>query len=304
MATMSFATRGGVIVERQERETDYEGALDRWLERLDTERGAAFTSGYEYPGRYTRWDFALAGPPLAVEGRGRTITVSALNARGQPLIAAAADAFSAADLTPHRSPGSVSVTVPEPDDTALTEEDRSRRPSAFTALRALTDFFASDADGQLGLAGAFGYDLAFQFDPIVERLPRPANQREIVLYLPDEILAVDHYAKRAIVASYEFTYAGAGTHGLSAEAPKTPTPKARNLVENDHEPGEYADTVRRAFPHFARGDLFEVVPGQVFREALPDLPSTIMRRLSAINPSPYGFFINLGAAEYLVGASP
>ena len=33
-------------------------------------------------------------------------------------------------------------------------------------------------------------------------------------------------------------------------------------------------------------------------------PSEISRRLKLINPSPYSFFINLGAGEYLIGASP
>lgn len=304
MSAITFETAGGVIVHRREREIDYEGALGRWIARLDDERGAAFSSSYEFPGRYTRWDFALAGPPLAVESRGRTVTATALNERGIVLVAAAAAAWEDAGLVPERTERTATVTVPEPDDSLLTEENRSRRPSAFTALRALRDFFASDDDGQLGLAGAFGYDLAFQFDPITMRLPRPADQREMVLYLPDEILAVDHYGKRALVAAYEFEFAGLSTKERDGTAPRTPRPIARNRVENDHVPGEYADTVRKSFAHFARGDLFEVVPGQVFREALSDAPSAIMRRLMAINPSPYGFFINLGGAEYLIGASP
>jgi anthranilate synthase len=33
-------------------------------------------------------------------------------------------------------------------------------------------------------------------------------------------------------------------------------------------------------------------------------PSVIFRRLRERNPSPYGFFINLGEDEFLVGASP
>ena len=33
-------------------------------------------------------------------------------------------------------------------------------------------------------------------------------------------------------------------------------------------------------------------------------PSRIFRRLRKRNPAPYGFFINLGEQEYLVGASP
>jgi anthranilate synthase len=72
----------------------------------------------------------------------------------------------------------------------------------------------------------------------------------------------------------------------------------------DHAPGEYAAMVRVARKSFARGDLFEVVPGQIFREACPQPPSELFRRLRERNPSPYGFLINLGEAEYLVGASP
>ncbi|WP_108659268.1 anthranilate synthase component I [Acuticoccus kandeliae] len=304
MSTQSFETAGGVHVTRTDRGIDYEGALSRWIDRLDRERGCVFSSSYEFPGRYTRWDFALADPPLALEARGRVVTVRALNARGAPLLAAAKAAFEGAGLSVRHEGEAIVTEVPEPDDSLLTEEDRSRRPSAFTALRVMRDFFASEADGQLGLAGAFGYDLAFQFDPIELHLERPESQRDLVLYLPDEILAVDHYSKRATVASYEFAFAGETSEGIARVPQPAPMPVARNHASDDHEPGEYAETVRKAFPHFARGDLFEVVPSQTFRDPLSGTPSQIMRRLSAINPSPYGFFINLGQCEYLVGASP
>ncbi len=62
--------------------------------------------------------------------------------------------------------------------------------------------------------------------------------------------------------------------------------------------------VRVARESFQRGDLFEVVPGQTFFEACPSPPSALFRRLRERNPSPYGFLLNLGEAEYLVGASP
>ncbi|MEM6847221.1 MAG: anthranilate synthase component I [Pseudomonadota bacterium] len=301
---MDYVTRGGLTITRTDRPTNYAGALERWVKRLDHERGAVFSSSYEFPGRYTRWDFGVVDPPLAVEARGRDVSVIALNARGTALLPAAADAFSRAGLTPVADADTVFVRVPEPDDEGLVEEERTRRPTAFTALRALLDFFYTDGDPNLGFAGAFGYDLAFQFDPIPLRLDRPAAQRDIVLYLPDEILTVDHYGKTANVARYEFAF---GNH-TTAGVPRAPQPKPlaakRNQANNDHEPGEYADTVRKSFDYFARGDLFEVVPGQMFRDPLSDSPAAIFRRLSAINPSPYGFFINLGNNEYLVGASP
>ncbi|WP_420393427.1 anthranilate synthase component I [Acuticoccus sp.] len=302
--TETFTTAGGVTITRTDRAVDHDTALGRWIDRLDHERGCVFSSSYEFPGRYTRWDFALVDPPLAVEARGRVVTARALNPRGIPLLPAVAAAFTAAELPVEVGEREVVATVPEPGDELVFEEDRSRRPTAFTALRALRDCFATDEDGQLGFAGAFGYDLALQFDPVPLRLERPASQRDLVLYLPDEILAVDHYARRATVASYEFAFAGETTVGV----PRVPSPRPlaarRNSAEDDHRPGEYADTVRIAFDHFARGDLFEVVPSQTFRDPLSDAPSAIMRRLSAINPSPYGFFINLGDDEFLVGASP
>ncbi len=52
------------------------------------------------------------------------------------------------------------------------------------------------------------------------------------------------------------------------------------------------------------GDRVDVVPRQVFYESCKDTPSAIYRRLKRINPAPFGFLMNLGEAEYLVGASP
>ncbi|MGH7403930.1 MAG: anthranilate synthase component I, partial [Candidatus Rokuibacteriota bacterium] len=72
----------------------------------------------------------------------------------------------------------------------------------------------------------------------------------------------------------------------------------------DHEPGGYAAVVRLAREAFRRGDLFEVVPGQTLFEPCPSPPSELFLRLRERNPAPYGFLMNLGEAEYLVGASP
>jgi len=47
-----------------------------------------------------------------------------------------------------------------------------------------------------------------------------------------------------------------------------------------------------------------VVLSQVFFEPCPAPPSAVYRRLRKTNPSPYGFLLNLGDTEYLVGASP
>ena len=52
------------------------------------------------------------------------------------------------------------------------------------------------------------------------------------------------------------------------------------------------------------GDLFEAVLSQTFTEPCPAPPSELFRRTRVRNPAPFGFLMNLGAREYLVGASP
>ncbi len=305
MATQTFETGGGITVFRSTRPADYTAGTSVWIERLDAERGAVFSSSYEYPGRYTRWDMALANPPLVVEARARDVTITALNARGRVLLGPITRALADhRDLARFRADGdTLAMTVKTPDR-AFSEEERSRQPSTFSVVRALTELFACE-DGNLGLYGAFGYDLAFQFEPIDLVLRRPDDQRDLVLYLPDEILIVDHYGRTASIIEYDFAADGDSTEGLAREGTKEPyRPANEDPGRGDHQPGEYAALVREAMDFFRRGDLFEVVPGQTFYEPCASPPSAVSRRLQEINPSPYGFFINLGGAEYLVGASP
>jgi len=66
------------------------------------------------------------------------------------------------------------------------------------------------------------------------------------------------------------------------------------LPASDQPPGDYAAGVRVARESFRRGDLFEVVPSQVFFEPCPVAPPEVFRRLRERNPAPYGFLMNLG----------
>jgi len=58
--------------------------------------------------------------------------------------------------------------------------------------------------------------------------------------------------------------------------------------------------VEKARAAFARGDLFEAVPGQLFGEPCERSPAEVFQRLCRINPSPYGALMNLGDGEFLV----
>ena len=301
-----FRTEGGVAVTRRRHETPYAGAIEAYVDGLDSRRGCVFSSNYEYPGRYTRWDTAIIDPPLVVSSRGRAMRIEALNARGEALLPAVAKAVSAlAEVSITSTTAQlVALDVAEPGR-VFAEEERSKAPTVFTVLRALVDLFRSPEDANLGLYGAFGYDLAFQFDPVQERLKRPDDQRDLVLYLPDEILVVDHHQAKAWHDRYDYAGEGFSTEGLPREGKEDPFRSSDRIPpRGDHEPGEYAKLVEKAKESFRRGDLFEVVPGQMFFERCESKPSEISRRLKKINPSPYSFFINLGHGEYMIGASP
>ncbi|HEX6614604.1 MAG TPA: anthranilate synthase component I [Rhodanobacteraceae bacterium] len=87
--------------------------------------------------------------------------------------------------------------------------------------------------------------------------------------------------------------------------PETPDPKP--LDETDFKSSftreEYEDVVRRAQEYIRAGDIFQVVPSQRLSVPFRARPIDVYRALRALNPSPYMYFIDLGAAQ-IVGSSP
>ena len=144
--------------------------------------------------------------------------IEALNARGEAMLPTIAPAILAEkDITlTQTTKRRLAFKIAEPGR-AFTEEERSRVPSVFTVLRVITNLFKTDQDANLGLYGAFGYDLAFQFDPVEHVLTRQESQRDLVLFLPDEILVVDHYSAKAWHDRYDYAGAGFSTENLPRE---------------------------------------------------------------------------------------
>jgi anthranilate synthase len=301
-----LTTRGGVRVTRTA--TPFDPAeLDRLAALVDERRGGVMSSGMEYPGRYSRWVMAYADPCAEIIATGRRITARALNDRGRvllPVIRAAMARVGQPEPTQPVDAGT--VVIPEPDRD-FTEEERSRRPTVFSALREIAAAFGC-ADPHLGLYGAFGYDLAFQFEPVRLRRERPAGQRDLVLHLPDEIWVLDRKREEAVRFAYEFEVDGESTAGLERLTARTGPQQAPGPVRPEDlppppEPGSYARVVAEARERFACGDLFEVVPSHVFHGRCAS-PAAFYELLRQRNPAPYEFLFNLGEGEYLVGASP
>ncbi|MBW4599900.1 MAG: anthranilate synthase [Calothrix sp. FI2-JRJ7] len=302
----SYVTEGGVRVSRCITEVKMDTALDDILFRLDSQRGGLLNSSYEYPGRYRRWAIGFVNPPLELATREKSFTFTALNERGQVFIPLLYEHLSAHEQLCEvvQSHNCITGNIKAATKT-FTEEERSKQPSAFSVVREILHVLASDDDEHLGLYGAFGYDLVFQFEPIEQTLQRPSDQRDLVLYLPDELVVVDYYQQKAYRVEYEFEINGRSTNTL-ARVGESINYRGKNTQvtsKADHAPGEYASLVTVALDYFKRGDLFEVVPSQSFFESCDELPSKLFQTLRQINPSPYGFLFNLGG-EFLIGASP
>jgi anthranilate synthase len=301
--TSEFVTAGGVRVTRTATPVDPErksDVLNALVAAVGERRGGVLSSGMEYPGRYSRWHMAYLDPCLEIVARGRGVTVRALNGRGEVLLPALAGALRGTGEVRADERDRFEVFVP-PTEEFFTEEERSRQPTVFTAIRAVIDLFRCD-DPHLGLYGAFGYDLSLQFEPLRLSLERPADQRDLVLHLADEMVVVDRKLEVSHRMSYDFEVGGASTAGLPRETEPTPAVVADELPPQPV-PGVYAQMVRDAKDKFVRGDLFEVTPGHAMYGRC-DSPSAFFERLRETNPAPYEFLFNLGDGEYLVGASP
>jgi anthranilate synthase len=304
----SFVSPSGMLITRTDRQIDYERGIDFLIDALDRKRGGYFSSGVEDQDRYSRWEFGFVDPPVEFVATQRRFVARALNPRGVPILTMLKPVLCGDEQIALVEENERELVLEvAASDTVFAEEERSRQPSAFTPIRALMRDFTGFTDGGLGLYGAFGYDLIFQFDPIALRLER-GDDKLLHLFLPDRILRLDRRLEQAHAHEYDFARRDLGTEGLSDEAFDPPPRPARAVklsgeVTSDHTPEEYMAKVDIAREHMRVGDIFEVVLSRQYQVGYEGPPSSMFRLMSRINPSPYEFLLQFGD-EQLIGASP
>ena len=300
-----FTTPGGITVTRTVTSVPFAEGMDDLLGRLESQRGFYLSSGYEYPGRYSRWDIASVCPPLEVVGRGRSLEFRPLNARGALL---AQMLFPVLEDHPHwesirMEAGGIRGILKAPP-AIFSEETRSKQPSVFSILRRLIDEFRVCEDPHLALVGAFGYDLLFQFDPIELRHPR-GEQNDLHLYFCDDIVFMDRRKEVVERWQYDFDFDGASTLSLARDG--RPFASASGFhsgeIVSDHTAEEYMANVETVREGMRQGDYYEVVLRRTYSTDFEGSPAELFRRLQKHSPSPYEFFLQFGD-EQLIGASP
>src|SRR5689334_13573821 len=253
-----FATASGLAILRTvEQFTGDAKRLDDLIDLLDIRRGVVLSSGTTVPGRYESFDLGFADPPLVLETAGSNFSISALNARGEVLIAFLGDVLrEPCVVVSEKSPTRLAGHIIR-GEAPVEEDQRTRRASVMSLVRDLVAALAANDDPLLGLFGAFAYDLVFQIEDLKRKRAREADQRDIVLYVPDRLLAYDRATGRGVVIAYDFAWKGKSTAGLPRETAESPYLKTPRQGFADHAPGEYQATVETARAAFARGDLFE-----------------------------------------------
>jgi anthranilate synthase len=306
MRTLQYSTPHGITVTRTRSKASYRKGLRHLLRELDTYRGIYLSSGYEFPGRYSRWDLASTRPPLEILAFDRRVEFRPLNVRGEIL-----NQMLHAVLGEHphwdsfeMEGGGVLAGFLKPLPKLFPEEERSKQPSVFTILRALIEEFRNEDDAHLGLVGAFGYDLLFQFDPIEKRLPR-SGQKDLHLFLCDDIYFMDRKKEQVERYQYDFDYRGLSTLALARTAEPVPAPPQLppGPIESDHTPAEYMASVETVREGMRRGDYYEVILRQTFSTPYSGKCSELFEQMQRASPSPYEFLLQFGD-EQLVGASP
>ncbi|MGO4678004.1 chorismate-binding protein [Bosea sp. 2YAB26] len=286
----SFATPSGIVITRAEETISAPEGLDALIDTLGARQGLLLRCNFAFPGRYGPHWLGFVDPPLRFSLRSDRLSCRALNERGTvilPALAAALARGGVADL-----------------ETGLdaVEGRLVNGETLFEALRSLVAGLSSD-DPHLGLFGPFGFDVAFHTLGLEKRARQQADHDDMVLYLPDRIVAADHpETGQAKIITYDFALGARSTQGLPRTG-SVSTSAAPMRVATTRPEQPYADMVRKAVEACRSGELFEVVLAQTFRREMSAGPNALFRLLDRVNPSPYEFLANLGT-EALVGASP
>ena len=200
----------------------------------------------------------------------------------------------------------------------------------------LAEAGVSPADRPPFLGGAVGF-LGYDVVRTLERLgqgPPPAVETWMAAYLlADTVVAFDHFTRVGYAVAVAHWPPGAdpgaaydeaverldivwqqlhgAAHGESlralADALEVPTRRAALAEPRDD---RFQEGVRIARRYIRAGDIFQVVLSREMVVPCPDPPLHVYRRLRAINPSPYMFFLEVadprprGRPLHLVGASP
>jgi len=173
-----------------------------------------------------------------------------------------------------------------------------------------------------GLVGYIGYDAARFFEKIPDKNPDELNFPEAMFMLNNLVVIFDHlnhkvkivscaflekHDRRAIDKAYQEAIKDIEktihrlTQRLKTDSPDNKKDKIE-IKSNVSKVG-FIKMVRKAKEYIRKGDIIQVVLSQRLSARIKSKPFNIYRRLRALNPSAYMFYLKFNQ-RYLIGSSP
>jgi anthranilate synthase component I len=171
-----------------------------------------------------------------------------------------------------------------------------------------------------GLVGYFGFEtIAYIESKLQQDRPDRLGLPDVLLMLSEEVAVFDNLKGRLYLIVHADpaqpqAYARAQRRldelafRLRRAGPSYPEVlDPKSLAEKDFKStftrDEYCALVEKAKEYIRAGDIFQVVPSQRLSVPFRARPVDVYRALRALNPSPYMYFLDLGATQ-IVGSSP
>jgi anthranilate synthase component 1 len=170
-----------------------------------------------------------------------------------------------------------------------------------------------------GAVGYLGYDVVRAFERLPVRAEDELALPDLYMLLTESILVFDNVTQTIRVVSHAdlrdgadpgaaYDAAVARIDALVARlAEPAIEPAAPDVTPGDLRanmtPQAFEALVERAKEYIRAGDVIQVVLAQRFELPLAAAPFDVYRRLRAVNPSPYMFYLALGG-QAVAGASP
>ncbi len=255
---------------------------------------------------------------LRVECRGPRVTLNALSADGQQVLATVARRL--AERVATQEEGRLELLFPPV--TGDDPEGRLLAPSPFDVLRVLTTFQSSSKEEPFTVAvpGIVAFDHSDLFETLPANEEDPLGFPDYLFWLaeslvvfepgtPPRVLCIAFGSDDSATAERAYYGASARLAALMAKCAEAAPAPAAAAPAHDHGAPEvdlddeaYGAVVSRLREQIVAGEIYQIVPSRTFRAPCPD-PLACYAAQRRLDPSPYQFFVS-GPDHILFGASP
>ena len=277
----------------------------------------------EYLAGSSALSFGTARPALYLTGTGSEFAIKALSNTGRRMLeylsTTEKDRFAFCEKVDF---GSELITgrIKQIEQT-VDEETRLTTTNQMDVLRAVAFAFRLASKPfrvTCGLLGAISYDFIDQFEKLPASKEDTLGNPDYELYFADNIFLMDHeHGKGYIVVNVVITNGDRQAAIKNAQdcfdyysnIARFDTPKLQAFTgslaaaSTDTTQSEYEHVVRNAKQHIMDGDILQAVLSRTKTIPCRDEPLNVYKRLRALNPSPYMFYLHT-ANTVLMGSSP